>query len=190
VHGLPLFNMTTKNAIAIGKGLWYLLKVEESGGALLTFRSYLRILVEIDSNKPLNLGFSFSRQDGDATWIGLKYERLDAYCTDCELLGHKQPFCLASKAERFPERYKISLKVIIFSNLQLALSLVPHAEKFSSFAPSRLGQNNISNIPLKPIKNLPPYQTHNPTTDLSTHHTYICPFPSATGNIGSQFTYH
>jgi hypothetical protein len=33
------------------------LKVEESCGILSTFRSYLRILVEIDSNKPLKPGF-------------------------------------------------------------------------------------------------------------------------------------
>ena len=183
VHGLPLYNMTTKNAIAIGKGLGHLLKVEESGGVLSTFRSYLCILVEIDSNKPFNLGFNFSRHEGDATWIGLKYERLDVYCSDCGLLGHKQPFCLAPQAERFPARYKISLKVTIFSNIQPALSPIHHLEKFPSSAPSRLGQNLISNIPLKPIKNLRPYQTHNPTAYLSTHHTHTCPLPSAAGNI-------
>jgi hypothetical protein len=90
VHGLPLHNMTTKNAIAIGKGSGEFLKVEESGGILSTFRSYLRILVEINSNKPLKPSFDFSRQDGNATWISLKYERLDVYCTDYGLLGHKQ----------------------------------------------------------------------------------------------------
>jgi hypothetical protein len=61
VHGLPLHNMSTKNAIVIGKGLGQLLKVEESGGVLSNFRSNLRILVEIDSNKPLMTGFDFSR---------------------------------------------------------------------------------------------------------------------------------
>jgi hypothetical protein len=116
VHGLPLHNMTTKNAIAIGKGLGQFLRVEEFGGVLSTFRSYLRILVEIDSNKPLKPGFEFSRQEGNATWISLKYERLDVYCTYCGLLGHKQLFCLAPQSARFPEKYLISLKVTIFSN--------------------------------------------------------------------------
>ena len=161
----------------------HLLKVEESSGALSTFKSYLRILVEIDSNKTLNPSFSFSKQDGYVTWISLKYERLDAYCSDCGLLGYKQPFCLAPQTKRFPKRYKISPKVNIFSNLQPAFSLIPHAEKFPSSAPFRLGQKNISNIPLKPIKNLPPYQTHNPTTKMSTHHIHICPIPSTAGKI-------
>jgi hypothetical protein len=183
VHGLPLHNMTTKNAIAIGKGLGEFLKVEESGGILSTFRSYLRILVEIDSNKPFKPGFDFSRQDGNATWISLKYERLDVYCTDCGLLGHKQQFCITPQSARFPERYLISLKVTIFSNLQTVHSLVHHAESFTATAPTRLGQNLNHNILLKPNKNLPPYQTHNPTADLSTHHTHTCPLPSAAGNI-------
>ena len=182
VHGLPLHN-TTKNAIAIGKGLGHLLKVEESGQVLSTFRSYFRILVEIDSNKPLNPGFNFSRHEGDAIWIGLKYERLDVYCSDYGLLGHKQPFCLAPQTERFPAWYKISLKVTIFSNIQPALSPLDHAKKFPLSASLRLGQNLISNIPLKPIKNLPPYQTHNLTANLSTHHTHTCPLPSTAGNI-------
>jgi hypothetical protein len=57
--------MTTKNAIAIGKGMGQFLKVEESGGVLSTFRSYMRILVEIDSNKPLMPSFDFSGQEGN-----------------------------------------------------------------------------------------------------------------------------
>jgi hypothetical protein len=183
VHSLPLYNMTTKNAIAIGKGLGEFLKVEESGGILSTFRSYLRILVEIDSNKPLKPGFDFSRQDGNATWISLKYERLDVYCTDCGLLGRKQQFCIAPQSARFPERYLISLKVTIFSNLQTVHSHVHHVESFTSTAPTILGQNLNHNILLKPNKNLPPYQTHNPTADLSTHHTHTCHLPSTAGNI-------
>lgn len=60
VHGLPLCNMSTKNAIAIGKGLGHLLKVDDASGTMSTFRSYLRILVEIDSSQPLKLGFPFA----------------------------------------------------------------------------------------------------------------------------------
>jgi hypothetical protein len=87
VHGLPLCNMSTKNAIAIGKGLGHLLKIEDAIGASSTFRSYLRISVEIDSLKPLKPGFSLAKPDGATSWVSLKYERLDAYYTDYGLIG-------------------------------------------------------------------------------------------------------
>jgi hypothetical protein len=60
VHGLPLQNMSIKNAIAIGKGLGKLVKIEENSGAKATFRSFLRLLINIDVSKPLNPSFSFT----------------------------------------------------------------------------------------------------------------------------------
>lgn len=67
VHGLPLVNMSLRNAIAIGKGLGNFIKVEDASETRLTFRSYLRILVEIDVHEPLKLGFSFRRERGEST---------------------------------------------------------------------------------------------------------------------------
>jgi hypothetical protein len=54
--------MSLKNAIAIGKGLGSLLEVDESSGVLKTFRSYLKILVEIDITKPLKAAFPCKEQ--------------------------------------------------------------------------------------------------------------------------------
>ena len=48
VHGLPLINMSTKTAISIGKGLGNLIQVEDSSGDKKPFRSFLRLLVELD----------------------------------------------------------------------------------------------------------------------------------------------
>jgi hypothetical protein len=95
VHGLPLHNMTIKNAIAIGKGLGHLVKVDDASDVDTTFRSYLRLLVDVDVSKPLNPSFPFTINDGTATWVCLKYERLDVYCTEYGMLGHKQFFCQA-----------------------------------------------------------------------------------------------
>jgi uncharacterized membrane protein YbjE (DUF340 family) len=57
IHSLPLANITIKNAVAIGKGLGSLLKVDEIVGENKTFRSYLRVLVEIKVFDPLKPGF-------------------------------------------------------------------------------------------------------------------------------------
>jgi hypothetical protein len=132
VHGLPLHNMSLKNSIAIGKGLGNLVKIENANGVDTTFRSFLRLLVEIDVSKPLNLGFLFTRKDSSTTWISLKCERLDVYCTDCGLIGYKQNSCLASQANKIPTRYKISLKVNIFSNLNSSFSKPHHNENLTT----------------------------------------------------------
>jgi hypothetical protein len=70
-------------------------KVDDTSGVNTTFRSYLRLIVDIDVCKPSNLGFSFIRNDGTATWVSLKYERLDVYCSDCGFIGYKQFSCQA-----------------------------------------------------------------------------------------------
>jgi hypothetical protein len=124
IHGLPLQNMTIKNAIAIGKGLGQFMKVEDNSGESAAFRSYLKVLVSIDVHKPLNSGFNFKRGDGTLCWVSLKYERLDVHCTDCGRIGHHQTSCLARPVEKHPNRYRISLKVNVFSNLPVSMSAV------------------------------------------------------------------
>ena len=105
------------NAIAIGKGMGNLIKVDDAAKARSTFRSYLRLLVEIDMHAPLKPGFLFHRGNGESAWISLKYERLDKYCTNCGRNGHKNINCRAPQEECLPGNYEISLKVNNFSNL-------------------------------------------------------------------------
>jgi hypothetical protein len=89
IHGLSLINMTTKIAISIEKGFGNLIKVEDSNSDKKTFRSFLRLLVEIKVCNPLKIGFNFRRDGGESLWIFLKYERLDISCTSCGRIGHK-----------------------------------------------------------------------------------------------------
>jgi hypothetical protein len=117
IHGLPLNNMSLKNSIAIGKGVGNILKIDSTNGVDSTFRTFLRLQVKVDVSKLLNSGFLFTKKDNSTTWISLKYERLDIYCTECGMIGHKESSCTAPQANRFPSRYKISLLVNIFSNL-------------------------------------------------------------------------
>jgi hypothetical protein len=140
IHRLPLKNLTIKNAIAIGKGLGSLIMVEDNSGVGVTFRSYLRILVSINVSKPLNPGFDLSKEDGSSSWVSLKYERLDIFCTDCRLIAHFQAACLSPKEERTPSRYFISLKVNVFSNL-VPTSFVQN-QTMSSASPSSSARKN------------------------------------------------
>jgi hypothetical protein len=141
VHGLPLANMTLKNAIAIGRGLGLLIKVDDIDGGKKTFRSYLRILVEINVFDPLKLGFSLRRDQGEPSWISFKYERLDFYCTSCGRIGHKKPTCRVPLNECCPESYSISLKVNIFSNLPPFTSAWDHEAGASQPALPSSAQN-------------------------------------------------
>jgi hypothetical protein len=109
--------MTTKIAISIGKGLGNLMKVDELSGAKATFKSFLRLLVEIKVYNPLKLDFSFYRDGNDPFRIFLKYERLDIYYSSYGRIGHNSINCMAALEETTPERYVVSLKVNIFSNL-------------------------------------------------------------------------
>jgi hypothetical protein len=119
--------MTLKVAISIGKGLGNLIKVDELNGNKKTFRSYLRLLVELDVRNPLKPGFPFRRDGGKFLLIFLKYERLDVYCISCGRIGHNQSHYMAPPEERFPEKDEISLKHNIFSNILPASPLSsPH----------------------------------------------------------------
>jgi hypothetical protein len=116
IHGFLLANLTLKNAISIGKALGPLLQVEDCSGATKTFRSYLRVLVNINVQEPLIPGFMFNREDGEPIWVSFRYERLDIYCNKCGRIGHNNQHCLAPPQEIIPGKYSTSLKVNIFSN--------------------------------------------------------------------------
>ena len=87
-----------------------------------TFRSYLKLLVEVDVFEPLKPGFPFCREGGELVWISLKYERLDIYCTNCGRIGHKNQSCRIPFEDHVSVQYKVSLKVNIFSNLLPSVS--------------------------------------------------------------------
>ena len=167
IHGLPLVNMTIKNVVTIGKGLGSLFKVDDIVWENKTFRSYLRVLVEIKVFDPLKLGFYLLRDKEEPLWISFRYDRLDFYCTICGKIGHKQSTCRAPLEECHPETYTISLKVNIFSNLPLVTSAWGQDASVSKPAQPPTGQNttqttgekspNLSLLTptiLKPLKDL------------------------------------
>jgi hypothetical protein len=165
VYGLPLINMSNKTAISIGKGLGNLIQVEDSCGDRKPFRSFLRLLVELDVHIPLKPGFIFRREGGDSLDILLKCERLDIYCCSCGRIGHKSIHCNVAPAEKVPEKYVVSLHVNIFSNLLPSSSsrtsaTFPNPQQHPSSSQIRApGSSNLSQTSLFPVTNAPSIPT-------------------------------
>jgi hypothetical protein len=161
VHGLPLINMTIKTVISIGKGLGNFIKVEDSCADSKPFRSYLRLLVELDVRIPLKPGFIFLREGGEPLDIFLKYERLDIYCCSCGRIGHKSTLCNAAPAEKVPEKYVVSLLVNIFSNVLPSSSsrtsaTLPYPQHHPNSSQIRAPESsNLSQSNLTPVTNAP-----------------------------------
>jgi hypothetical protein len=95
--------------------------------------------VELDVRNPLKPGFSFRRDGGESLMIFLKYERLDVYCVICGRMGHNQSHCTALPKEHFPEKYEISLKHNIFSNI-LPASPSTRSKPVTTAFPTQLSQ--------------------------------------------------
>jgi hypothetical protein len=169
IHGLPLENMTTRNAIAIGKGLGDFLKVDDAAGQPIPkFRSYLRVLAGIDVHAPLKPGFQFRRDNGDQVWISLKYERLDIYCTSCGCIGHKKDNCRAPQAACTPGKYAISLLVNIFSNLPPSDAGAKRSFKSSSLSQPSSAQLRSKEVVQSPVTTT---DTNNPPNrDVTINH--------------------
>jgi hypothetical protein len=166
IHGLPLENMSLRNAIAIGKGVGNLLKVDDAAAQPSPkFKSYLRILTEIDVHAPLKLGFLFHRENGEQAWVSLKYERLDIYCTSCGCIGHKKANCCAPKEACIPGKYAISLLVNIISNLP------PSDAGAKSSLESYSSQSQPSSTQCRPREVVQsPGTTHSPNRDATVNH--------------------
>jgi hypothetical protein len=173
--------MTNKIAISIRKDLGNLLKVDDLSGAKTIFKSYLRILVEIEVDNPLKLGFSFKRDGGEPLWIFLKYEQLDIYYSSCGRIGHEFANCMAAPEEKTPIGYAVSLKVNIFSSLlpSSPSSSTNPTINISQTQPSNprssaMGLNQLSETRLSP--NLSAKPTLNPTQPASSSkHQEISP---------------
>jgi hypothetical protein len=110
IHGLPLQNMTTLNAIKLGKTLGKILEVENGHITGIIYSHHLRIRVEIDTSKPLAQGFNLPRLDRAPIWVRFLYERLADYCHLCGLIRYKRNLCPAPPPSRFLPQYELNLK--------------------------------------------------------------------------------
>ncbi|XVF36347.1 hypothetical protein REPUB_Repub19eG0050700 [Reevesia pubescens] len=93
VHNMPFDMLTHQNGIIIGRTLRDLIMVDSLDWRKGAGKSFLRIRVEIDSERPLCNGFWVPRDGNDRVWAEVKYEKLYDFCFGCSRLGHQKRNC-------------------------------------------------------------------------------------------------
>ncbi|BFG29034.1 hypothetical protein CerSpe_153080 [Prunus speciosa] len=84
-HGIPLGQMTACNAKMLANRIGKEVLVEDP--TKTGMRGFLRLRVEINTSRPLPLGFWLPRGQNERSWISLKYEGLRRFYTDVGGLG-------------------------------------------------------------------------------------------------------
>lgn len=93
-HNLPLGILDEEENILnmssmVGKLLWY----EKPKVRNKVLRSFIRARILVDIHAPLATGFWVDRPDSSEVWISIKYERLQAFCYKCGVIGHDFKSC-------------------------------------------------------------------------------------------------
>ncbi|KAF2547264.1 hypothetical protein F2Q70_00021626 [Brassica cretica] len=82
--GIPLHLWTDQNLRNIGSRLGHVDKVEHTEG---------RMLIEVDTRRPLKLTRKAESPEGDEVTLEIKYEMLFKHCSTCGMLTHEKEYC-------------------------------------------------------------------------------------------------
>ncbi|KAJ1415430.1 Zinc knuckle CX2CX4HX4C [Sesbania bispinosa] len=55
--------------------------------------TYIRLLVEINNQKPLLTGIPVGSQKDGVTWVDFRYEKVPKFCYQCGCIGHNEDIC-------------------------------------------------------------------------------------------------
>ncbi|RID45761.1 hypothetical protein BRARA_I02463, partial [Brassica rapa] len=97
ITGIPLHLWTIKNLRNIGNRLSYVDTLELEAG---------RMLIDVDSRKPLTFTRKIASPEGDEVSIQIHYKKLFKFCKTCGLIIHEMAYCptkeynLRSQVER------------------------------------------------------------------------------------------
>ncbi|KAL0731209.1 hypothetical protein Bca4012_027303 [Brassica carinata] len=84
VIGVPLHLWTVENLKNIGGRLGHVDTLELSEG---------RMLIDVDTRRPLKFSRKFESPDGDEVTIEIKYDILFKHCSTCGMLTHEKEYC-------------------------------------------------------------------------------------------------
>ncbi|KAJ4906219.1 Uncharacterized protein Rs2_09877 [Raphanus sativus] len=84
ITGIPLHLWTVRNLKNIGKKLGHVDIIELSAG---------RLLIDVDTRKPLLFNKKFQSREGDEVTILFKYDLLFKHCSHCGFLTHEEAYC-------------------------------------------------------------------------------------------------
>ncbi|KAF4353377.1 hypothetical protein G4B88_018797 [Cannabis sativa] len=93
IHNLPHEYFSKANGYLLGGLVGKVVRVELDEGKPATWCSFLKVLVDIDAEKPLFSGCFFDIALGVKKWIQVKYEKIGIFCYFCGCLGHQRRGC-------------------------------------------------------------------------------------------------
>ncbi|WZZ78793.1 hypothetical protein YC2023_099365 [Brassica napus] len=106
ISGIPLHLWTVKNLKNIGRKLGHVDTIELEAG---------RLLIDVDTRKPLVFKKKVQSPVGEEVTITIKYDLLFKHCTVCGLLTHEESYC-SKKVEMMKAQ---TVKVGVFDRVQL-----------------------------------------------------------------------
>ncbi|KAL0676576.1 hypothetical protein Bca4012_004557 [Brassica carinata] len=107
ISGIPLHLWTVKNLKNIGRKLGHVDTIELEAG---------RLLIDVDTRKPLVFKKKVQSPVGEEVTITIKYDLLFKHCTVCGLLTHEESYCSKKvemmKAQTLPENNTVRLPIM------------------------------------------------------------------------------
>lgn len=89
IHNIPPNRQNLANAKKLGDFIGEFVDLDNSQ----PLKNFLRILVLINTTKPLKTGTFIKRENGLTWWLAFKFERLSDFCFRCGKLGHTFTSC-------------------------------------------------------------------------------------------------
>ncbi|KAF3559331.1 hypothetical protein F2Q69_00014327 [Brassica cretica] len=109
ITGIPLHMWTIKNLRNIGGRLGHNDTVELSAG---------RLLLDVDTRKPLTFSRKIASPEGEEVTIQIHYEKLFKHCSSCGMVTHEMAYC-PQKVNDFKNH---GVKTGVFARVQLPVS--------------------------------------------------------------------
>ncbi|KAF4375236.1 hypothetical protein F8388_000993 [Cannabis sativa] len=93
IHNLPHEYYSKANGSLLGGLVGRVVKVDLNEENPATWGKFLKVLVDVEVEKPLFSGCFFDVASGVKKWIQVKYEKIGIFCYFCGCLGHQRRGC-------------------------------------------------------------------------------------------------